>query len=382
MIKPKTIVTYAFLLACFLSFGLNLKAQNKRKLEQLVDRVYKIVEGDSAKPRNKYFFAIPIWGITPETGIKLGLSIGYVFRMADDGITRPSLIRLNTSYTQEQQFNVRPSFDIFFRKNRYNLKGQYVFNDFNEYYWGVGNATLQSARELYDFNQHRFNVRLMGQVAKDVYFGGQLMYEKIYKSKFSPSSAAPQSAVTGINGYDVFGAGFAFAYDNRDNIYFPLRGAYLEISNHFFYQSFYSDFKFNAVTIDLRKYFPLWKENVFAINGVGTFNQGQVPYRQMGTIGNENFMRGYYNGRYRDHHMFAVQGELRKTIWGPLGMAFFGGLGNVGRSIGELGVNIKPNYGFGFRANVIRREHINARLDIGFGEAGIRGFYFTLSEAF
>jgi outer membrane protein assembly factor BamA len=359
-----------------------LFAQEKGKLEQLVDRVYKIVEGDSAKPRSKYFFVIPIWGISPETGIKLGVSVGYVFRMTDDGETRPSLIRLNTSYTQEEQFNIRPSFDVFFKKNRYNLKGQYVFNDFNEYYWGVGNTAPESAKELYDFNQHRFNVRLMRQVVKDVYVGAQLMYEKIYKSQFSSLSQAPMSEVKGINGYEVLGAGLAFAYDNRDNIYFPLRGAYLEISNHFFQQHSLSDYKFNAVTIDLRKYFPLWKENVFAINGIGAFNGGQVPYRQMGTIGTENFMRGYYNGRFRDHHMFSVQGELRKTIWGPLGMAVFGGVGNVGNSFNNLGKNLKPNYGIGFRAMVIRKEHINARLDIGFGEKNIRGFYFTLSEAF
>ncbi len=365
-----------------MGFGLNLKAQDKGKLEQFVDRAYKIVEGDSAKPRSKYFFVIPIWGITPETGIKLGLSVGYVFRMAEDGKTRPSLVRLNTSYTQEEQFNIRPSFDIFFKENLYNLKGQYVFNDFNEYYWGVGNTAQENAKELYDFNQHRFNIRLMRQVVKDVYLGGQVLYEKIYKSKFAPNSIASQSSAKGINGYEVLGVGLAFAYDNRDNVYFPLRGAYLEISNHFFYRASYSDFKFNTLTIDLRKYFPLWKENVFAINGVGTFNLGDVPYRQMGTIGNENFMRGYYNGRYRDHHMFTLQGELRKTIWGPLGLALFGGIGNVGRTFSELGVNLKPNYGIGFRGMVIRKEHINARLDIGFGEANIRGLYFTLSEAF
>jgi len=382
MMALKSRVFSAILFFIFFGFGLNLNAQQKSKLERLVDKVYKIVEGDSAKPRSKYFFVIPIWGLTPETGIKLGVSVGYVFRMADDGITRPSLLRLNTSYTQEQQFNIRPSFDIFFKNNLYNLKGQYVFNDFNEYYWGVGNTTEESKKELYDFNQHRFNIRLMRQIAKDVYFGGQLMYEKIFESKFASNSLIPKTDVKGINGYEAFGAGLAFAYDNRDNVYFPLRGAYLEISNHFFYRASYSDFKFNAVTIDLRKYFPLWKANVFAINGIGTFNHGEVPYRQMGTLGNENFMRGYYNGRYRDHHMFTLQGELRKTIWGPLGLALFGGFGNVGRTLSELGFNLKPNYGIGLRAMVIRKEHINARLDIGFGEANIRGMYFTISEAF
>jgi hypothetical protein len=57
-------------------------------------------------------------------------------------------------------------------------------------------------------------------------------------------------------------------------------------------------------------------------------------------------------------------------------------LGNVGKNESELTQHIKPNYGFGLRGMSIRREHINARLDFGFGEKGINGFYFTLGEAF
>ncbi len=99
-------------------------------------------------------------------------------------------------------------------------------------------------------------------------------------------------------------------------------------------------------------------------------------------MGNENIMRGYYNGRFRDNHLLAVQLEFRKTIWGPLGMAFFAGGGNVGKDSKDLFSAIKPNYGFGFRCLAIRREHLNLRIDAGFGEKNIRGFYFTMAEAF
>jgi hypothetical protein len=118
------------------------------------------------------------------------------------------------------------------------------------------------------------------------------------------------------------------------------------------------------------------------LQGVASLNEGDVPFRQMGTLGSENYMRGYYNGRFRDNHMVAMQGEFRFKIWGPLGATLFGGAGNVGHDFNDLNYNIKPNYGFGLRGLVLRKEKINARMDIGFGEKGINGFYFTLFEAF
>jgi len=375
------LVLLAFFFLLFFSTQ-QVYAQKDNGINRLVNRFYRIMEGDSVKPKKNYFFTLPIWSVAPETGIKLGLSLGYMFRNGQKENTRPSLIRLNTSYTQNKQFNIRPSADIFFFENKYNLKAQYVFNNFNEYYWGTGNAAPESAKELYDFKQHKINARLTRQFIKDLYMGGQIMYEQLYNIKFKELSKAPTSGVAGINGYTIFGAGFALAYDNRDNIYYPLKGAYLEISNYFFFPSQISKYQFRSVTVDVRKFFGLWKENVLAIQGFASINKGDVPYRQMGTMGNEMIMRGYYNGHFRDHHFVAAQAEFRKTIWGPLGAVVFGGVGNVGSDLANLTQNIKPNYGFGFRATTIRREHINARIDFGFGEGKIKGFYFTLSEAF
>ena len=357
-------------------------AQKDNGIIRLVNRFYRIMEGDSAKPKKNYFFTLPIWSVAPETGIKIGLSLGYMFRNGEKENTRPSLVRLNTSYTQNHQLNIRPSADIFFSENKYNLKAQYIYNRFNEFYWGIGNLAPDSADELYDFKQHKFNARLTRQFVKDLYIGGQVMYEKVYENKFKAISTAPVSGVAGINGYQIFGAGLALAFDNRGNIYYPLKGAYLEISNFFFYSSKMGQYKFSNITVDFRKYFGLWKENVLAIQGFASINNGDIPYRQMGTMGNEMIMRGYYNGRYRDNHFVAAQAELRKTIWGPLGVVVFGGMGNVGSDFNNLAQHIKPNYGFGFRATTIRREHINARIDFGFIDGKIEGFYFTLSEAF
>ncbi|MDP3928702.1 MAG: BamA/TamA family outer membrane protein [Bacteroidota bacterium] len=368
--------------AFFLFLYLPLQAQEKSKLELLIDKAYSIIEGSESKPRKNYFYIVPIWGISPETGIKLGASFGYVFKTADDSITRPSSIRLNTSYTQLNQFNIRPHVDIFFKQNTYNLKAQYVYNDFNEYFWGLGNSAPESAKELYNFKQQRFNARLVKQVFKNWYFGPQLMYEKLYKVDFSDLSTTQQNNIPGINGYEVLGAGLAFAFDNRNNVFFPTSGAYLEISNHMFMNQKLNSYRFKAVVMDLRKYISIGKKDVFAAQFFGSYNGGYVPYRQMPTIGNDMIMRGYYNGRYRDDHYFAMQAEYRKFIWGPVGAAVFAGFGNVGSNLTELSQNLKPNYGIGLRGLMIRKEHLNARIDIGFGEKNTRGVYFTIAEAF
>ncbi|MBC7383619.1 MAG: BamA/TamA family outer membrane protein [Bacteroidia bacterium] len=358
-------------------------AQQKSSMERLIDRTYSIIEGDSAAPRKRYFFVLPIWGIAPETGIRLGVSVGYLFRVKHtDSITRPSLLRLNTQYTQNGQFSVRPTIDIFFAENKYNLKAQFIYNNFNENYWGIGNKVSENAKENYKFRLNKLNLKLTKQFIKNLYAGLQLQYERLYDIRFNDSSNAPSGGVAGINGYNILGGGIAIAYDNRDHVYYPFKGAYIELSNLSYPQAFGGNHQFHNITFDARKYHRLWKENVLALQLFGNFNFGNVPYRQMGTIGNDMIMRGYYNGRFRDQHLLAFQLELRKIIWGPLGIVVFGGGGNVGRDVPDLLSTIKANYGVGVRFLGIRKEHLNIRTDLGFGQNGIYGFYFTMGEAF
>lgn len=369
-------------LGCLLLLSGVIPATAQSGLERLIERGYRIIEGDTSKHRERFFFALPIWDVAPETGIKLGLSTGFIFRLnKTDKRTRPSLIRLNTSYTQNGQFNIRPNLELFTPGNRYHVKAQFVYNDFNERYWGVGNKVTDPF-EVYRFKQQKVNLRLMRQWFPGWYAGAQLQYERIYQVRFPDSSAFPASGAKGINGYEVLGLGLAVAFDNRDNIYYPSKGVYLEVSNLMHSSSLAGNHSYHAITSDFRTYHALTKGSVLALQFMGVFNDGNVPYRQMGTMGNEMIMRGYYNGRYRDQNFAALQAEWRQHVWGPAGFTLFAGAGNVAATPGNLTTGIKPNYGVGLRGLLIRKEHLNIRLDIGFGEKGIRGLYFTMGEAF
>jgi outer membrane protein assembly factor BamA len=171
-------------------------------------------------------------------------------------------------------------------------------------------------------------------------------------------------------------------FDDRNNIFFPTKGQFIELSNCFYNPVLGSDYRFTNITLDARKYIGLWKENVLALQAFVNMNEGTVPFRLMGALGSDSYMRGYYNGRYRDKNALALQAELRKTIWGPVSIVAFGGCGTVSSTLDGLATQLKPNYGAGLRIMGIPREKLNVRMDYGMGVDGNAAFYLTMGEAF
>lgn len=370
-----------FILAlCLLSITGKVTAQGK--LERWINSVYDYMEGDSANDRRSKVFAVPIWGVYPETGWQLGLSLVNLFRVTNDSITRPSLLRFNTFFTEYSQYSFRPYIDVFTRHNRFNIRSSYTYTKFVEYFWGIGNTSTDAGKERYDFVLNRFQLRTTYRFLPSFFAGLQYQFEQIGQLKFSPGSALRVSGLPGSGGSFTSGLGLVLSFDKRSQIYFPVSGYVVDVASMFNNKSLGSDYDFVNVIVDARKYQSLWKENVLAFQLFANLNDGDVPFRQMGTLGSDSYMRGYYNGRFRDKNAFAAQVELRKKIWGPLSFTLFTGLGNVAGSPDGLFTGLKPNYGLGLRCIAIRKEHVNMRVDYGRGENNIQGLYFTMSEAF
>ncbi|MFN4084027.1 MAG: BamA/TamA family outer membrane protein [Bacteroidia bacterium] len=372
------------LLVLFFKIALPITTNAQQsKLEKLIDKVYNFIEGDSAHPKTKYFVAIPIWGIYPETGIQIGLSNAFFYNAGKDKITRTSLARVNVSLSQYKQYAIKPDINYFSKNNLYNLRLSYNYTYFNEFFYGIGNKSSNTERELYFFKLNQFDLRLTKQFLKNTYIGLQAQAERMSDIDYENKNGLLNSGnIAGGKGSTVAGLGFVVAYDSRDKIFFPLTGTYAEISNALFNKSMGSDFNYNALLIDLRKYYQLKKYNVITFQYYSRLNFGQAPFRQLATIGSDMFMRGYYRGRYRDNLMYAFQAELRQSIWGLLGFAVFAGAGNVGSNTKDLLGSIMPNAGIGIRGVALRKEHFNVRIDYGIGSNGNSGFYFTMGEAF
>lgn len=382
MLKVKNDILVKLYFWGVLFFVVLTSAQAQSKLERHINKLYDKLEGDSTKPKKSSFFPLPIWGVYPETGWQLGLSLVYLYRTHLDGITRPSLIRLNMQTTELGQYSIRPYIDIFTTNNAYNIKAIYTFRKFNEYFWGIGNTSADANKTLYNFTQNRLQLRTTKQVKKGIYIGLQYEASQFNNLDFKDKPLFVKQNISGGENSFISGFGAVLSFDNRNQIYFPTKGHFIDITTLFNGSVTGSDYNYSNITIDARQFIDLWKGNILALQFYANANNGNIPFRHLATIGSDAYMRGYYNGRYRDNHALAIQAELRKKVWGPISLAFFGGAGNVGNDAAQIVNHIKPNYGLGLRVMAIRRDHVNIRIDYGRGENNIQGLYFTMNEAF
>lgn len=378
MAIAKYIVTFCLLCVSSMTYG-----QQKNFVLRTIDWGYKIVQGDSAKPHKKYFFPVPIVSYKPETRWQLGLSLSHFFRANySDSLTRPSVVRLNTSYSQNKQFSVRPMFEIFTNGNKYNIRGLIQYSNSVENYWGIGATTPKENIEVTQFDFYKANIKATRKLHSNLYVGVQAYFEQANNFQYQANSILHNSTVIGNTGYTAVGTGLVTTLDSRNHIYFPTSGYFIDLSYLVFAKELGSTTSFNAFNLDARYYLAVGKNDALALQAFACLNQGNTPYRMLGTLGNESYFRGYYQGRYRDQHAITTQVEYRKQIWGPLGAVVFAGVGNVSKTLEQISQNIKPLYGMGARIKAIPREKINIRLDVAFDNRYKPAFYITLNEAF
>jgi hypothetical protein len=361
----------------------SLSAQPIQKLkEKVIDWVQDTVPEDSTQPRRNYFIIVPVPRYLPETRWGVVLAGNFVFRTHPDyKRTRPSSIRLSSTWTQNQQYIFKPTLELFTPENKWMIRSGFVWMRFPELYFGKGGSTPEDLGEMYTFDMSRFFGRVMKRWTDDLYAGAMFQYEHMFNMEYPVGSWFERQPVTGGLGGRVSGIGLIAVWDNRKNIYFPIQGVFAQTSVQYHGNLTGSDFTFVQIVSDIRKYFPLRKgKDVWAFQLYGMLNPGDPPFRQMGLLGGEELGRGYYQGRYRDKHHVSVQTEYRLKVWKRMGLTGFAGTASVFQK-SPIRAPWHAFYGIGIRGKLLRKENLNVRLDIGIGE-GLRNYYFTMDEAF
>ena len=178
------------------------------------------------------------------------------------------------------------------------------------------------------------------------------------------------------------GAGLQVSWDTRDNIYLPSKGGHYQLAATWFTSGLGGRCDLNRYVADLREYITVWSSHVLALQVYGRSTSGEVPFQELSELGGSMLMRGYYEGRYRDHDLFVVQSEYRLPVWGRFGLVGFASLGDVASETSSFRrKDMKVSAGFGVRYLLIPEEQMNLRFDFGFGK-DTSGFYVAVTEAF
>jgi hypothetical protein len=342
-----------------------------------------IIKRLNAPPSKKHHGLIlaPLINFSPETRVAAGMSMVSYFRTDRDTTGRPSLVHPILGYTQNRQFFNENQFILFFKKEKYYTYGDVSFFNYPYRFFGIGN-TVNKNYDSYEARFIRIRTSLLARIKPHFYAGLKVVFDNYKVTRILQNTMLDTLDISGRHGGINSGIGPVFLYDNRDNIFSTHNGSYIELASVFNSKVIGSQFKYNLLSIDFRRFKSFLGENVLAFQSYFNFVSGDAPFYQLALMGGPRRMRGYYEGRYRDKNMGLVQLEYRSPFVSRVGLALFAAEGMVYHSKSEININnIKPSYGGGLRFRLNRREKLNLRFDVAFGYKSV-GYYFILNEAF
>ncbi len=337
-----------------------------------------------SKPDKYVFF--PLLVKSPE--YKWGGGIGGIvyFRLKRDSLTRTSNLKLVSFYTVRKQMVVASEGTIYLPEEKFIVHYSASASRFPDKFWGIGNEAANEAEEDYTIEQVDVYPQVLKVLRPHLFAGIGYEFQKVFTFRYDShqgDNLFDRENIAGRYGSKISGSGIILTWDSRDNAFSSTKGFYAQYFINAYRGFLGSDYDFIIQNLDMRTYFQLDKVRVLAFQVVTTHASGDVPIRDMSTIGSDSYMRGYYQGRFQDKTMFAVQSEFRTPLYKKIGMVVFAGTGKVGPTIPEAlnFQHLKLSAGIGLRYAINARERLNVRFDAGWGKRS-HGSYINMGEAF
>ncbi len=339
-------------------------------------------ENDSIKKKST-FNAYPYVFYTPESKFAVGAGGIFIFYTGSGKDLNPSKIGFGGYYSTNKQYKISISPNLYFLDNKLYFELPTSYGFFVNKYWGIGDNTEKYENASY--SAKTFSTTFTVQVPPEFFYADRtgliIDYDNTEIVDKMDNELLMNDSLPGSNGGQLIGFGSDLVWDSRDNIFFPNSGGY-QYFKIIFYPGI-SDYTYAMLELDVKGFRSFKPDHVFAFNLYVQSTIGETPFYKLPALGGMKRMRGYFNGRYRDNFYGMLQMEYRQYFWKRLGFVVFGGVGNVSHNILEYSFNnLKYSYGAGLRFLFNKKQKVNLRMDLGFGNDGNRGIYFGIQEAF
>lgn len=367
------------LFSFFFFFFLTNEVYSQNKIVNIFNKMF----NDTSSGADPKWIAYPTLAYSPETSWEIGVSAVLLYYAKRDTSNRLSEVSGFSFFTLESQYGAFFEHALYSDKNKWFGLGKIKIQSYPLTYYGIGPNISGDELAIANANSLLIRERLLRKIKGNWYFGMEIDYERLTKVNFDwLNNNPPTGSILGENGYSNLGLGLGLVYDSRHNVLNVRHGFLSEIGYLAYRPAWGSTNNLNTLFIDNRAFFEYKKRNVFAMQTIGQFSQGDVPFNQLSMIGGETMMRGYYLGKYRDKNMIAFQAEHR---WLPfkfskrLGGAVFSGIGSVSPNLHFD--KLLWTVGGGLRVLLFPKRDVYTRLDVGFNPDGY-GIYLFIGEAF
>jgi outer membrane protein assembly factor BamA len=326
---------------------------------------------------------LPIFFYTPETRLAGGALLNIYFREpSSNAESRPSSIMPDIIFTQNKQFIIEVSGDIYWNNQNY---FNHIYTSFKRYpnkFYGIGNDTPAENEEDYTPRLLSLELSILKRISPSLYIGTGFEYETSKITEYEESGIMSSGEIWGSEGGKTAAIKLQLSQDNRDNVFFPGKGSFIQFDWRIYHEMVGSEYRFQKWIIDLRKYYSIFQSHILVVQGYFSAISGEAPFNKLSLLGGGKLLRGYYEGRYRDNNLLIFQAEYRLHLWWRFGIVSFLGIGDVSNKLKYFKINeFKPSAGLGIRAMMNPQEKLNIRLDWGIGKQ-TSGLYITIGEAF
>jgi outer membrane protein assembly factor BamA len=221
----------------------------------------------------------------------------------------------------------------------------------------------------------------MRNFGKQIFVGPRFQYRRLTASLGSTPPPGgfqiPQIDITSRTS----ALGVHIQRDLRDHVFYPRTGSLFDIKADFFGKWIGSNRTYQSYVVSYNGYHSLSKKRVLAYRAMACGVTDAAPFYDLCFYG-RNDLRGYTAGEFQDRRQFATQVELRQELPYRLGLVGFAGVGGIARRWDEIEWNkLLPAGGVGLRFKLDKTNHINYRIDLGYGRNGPT-VTFSVTEAF
>jgi outer membrane protein assembly factor BamA len=164
---------------------------------------------------------------------------------------------------------------------------------------------------------------------------------------------------------DVGGFTPSLTYDSRNNMFTPLRGAYVEATLGLFDEAFGGDDAFQRARLLGMQFFPLPHHPIyFGYRGEVAASFGDAPFYLRPFV----YLRGAPILRYQGEEVAQLEAEMRWQFWRRVSVVGFAGYGAAWNDFERVNDSqTVVTGGTGIRYEIARQYGLHMGLDVAFG---------------
>jgi hypothetical protein len=192
-------------------------------------------------------------------------------------------------------------------------------------------------------------------------------YDRYYE-EISENYLLQDDKILPFGGRSV-GPGLTFSYNTLNHQYYPQKGIRIQFDLRNLSEALWSDYTFDRYSVSAAGFLPLWKMTTWASEIKFIANNGEVPYQELSSLGEE--LRIFQSGQFVDNYLVSAVSELRSfpwdhRYWRRFGFVIFAEAGQVRADIEDFNLSgYRYGLGIGVRYLLNIEELFTLRLDAG-----------------